>query len=42
MKIGILRWVMAFAWTLDKYADEFVGWAEERYTQELHRVGVIR
>lgn len=41
MKLLILRSIMAFAWTLDAYANEFVEWAQQKYSDEVHGIGRI-
>ncbi len=41
MKLWIIRWIMVFAWTCDEYADAFVEWAQQQYSNEVHGIGSI-
>ncbi len=41
MKLTILRWIMCLAWTIDEYADGFVEWSQQKYSDELHGIGSI-
>lgn len=41
MKLFLWRWVMVTAWTIDEYADGFVEWAQQNYSNELHGLGSI-
>ena len=41
MKLRALRFVMAVAWTCEEYAREFVAWAEQKYSDEVHGIGRI-
>ncbi len=41
MKLWICRWIMCLAWTCDEYANGFVEWAEQQYSNEVHGIGRI-
>lgn len=41
MSLRFWRFVMCFAWTCDEYADGFVTWAEQQYSNEVHGIGRI-
>lgn len=36
MKLYILRFVLAFAWTVNDYSNGFVDWAEKCYMNEVY------
>jgi hypothetical protein len=42
LKLYLLRWLMAFAWTIEDYAKEFVEYAQQKYSDELHGIGRVK
>ena len=42
MKLLFYRLLMTVAWTCDEYADGFVEWAQQKYSDELHGIGTIK
>ena len=41
MKLMFWRYVMHLSWTLATRAEDFVEWAQQKYSNELHGMGTI-
>ena len=40
-RLWFYRRLMVLAWTIDEYADGFVSWTQQKYSDEIYGIGTI-